>query len=159
MVHQRNYCVGPEGASPGVSASAREAIAAWPAAVAASRDRFLSASEFGLDMSDAKDAEFKTNRLLSPARSRTQWLRSVPGRGSIVCQMNKRAIRQADEQQTVTLPYPSMTLISMFLAPVCTTSRSDLTVSLMLSSRVRSSLWFFSRNSRTVFEDRPMALA
>ena len=52
-----------------------------------------------------------------------------------------------------------MTLISMFFAPVCTTSSSDLTVSLTVSSRVMSSLWFFSRNSRTVLDERPIAFA
>lgn len=52
-----------------------------------------------------------------------------------------------------------MTLISMFLAPVCTTSSKLFTVSLMVSSRDMSSLWFFSRNSRTVFDDRPIAFA
>ena len=52
-----------------------------------------------------------------------------------------------------------MTLISIFFAPVCTTSSKLFTVSLMASSRERSSLWFFSRNSRTVFDDLPMALA
>ena len=60
---------------------------------------------------------------------------------------------------TLTLPCPSMTAISMFLAPVCTTSSRLLIASLMVSSFVRSSLWFFSRNSRTVFEDLPIAFA
>lgn len=52
-----------------------------------------------------------------------------------------------------------MTLISMFFAPVWTTSSRLFTVSLMASSRDRSSLWFFSKNSRTVLDDLPMALA
>ena len=47
----------------------------------------------------------------------------------------------------------------MFLAPVCTTSSKLFTVSLMLSSLERSSRWFFSKNSRTVFEERPIAFA
>lgn len=49
--------------------------------------------------------------------------------------------------------------ISIFFAPVCTTSKSDLTVNLIVSSRSSPSLWFRSRNSRTVLLDRPMAFA
>lgn len=52
-----------------------------------------------------------------------------------------------------------MTVISMFFAPVCTTSSRLFTASLIVSSRDISSLWFFSKNSRTVFEERPIALA
>jgi hypothetical protein len=52
-----------------------------------------------------------------------------------------------------------MTAISMFFAPVCTTSSSDFTVSLIVSSRSKSSLWLRSRNSRTVLLDRPIAFA
>lgn len=37
-------------------------------------------------------------------------------------------------------PYDSMTEISMFLAPVCTTSNKDLTVNLIVSSRESSSV-------------------
>lgn len=47
----------------------------------------------------------------------------------------------------------------MFLAPVWTTSSRLFIVSLIVSSRDMSSLWFFSRNSRTVFDDRPIAFA
>jgi hypothetical protein len=61
--------------------------------------------------------------------------------------------------RTFSLPKPSMTVISTFLAPVWTTSSSDLTVSLIVSSRVMSSRWFFSRNSRIVFDERPTAFA
>ena len=49
--------------------------------------------------------------------------------------------------------------ISMFFAPVWTTSRSDLTVNEMVASRSKSSLWFRSRNSRTVLLDLPIAFA
>ena len=49
--------------------------------------------------------------------------------------------------------------ISMFFAPVWTTSNNDLTASLTVSSRSISSLWFRSKNSRTVLLDLPIALA
>jgi hypothetical protein len=47
----------------------------------------------------------------------------------------------------------------MFLAPVCTTSSSDLTVSLIVSSRDMDAVWLRSRNSRTVLLERPIAFA
>lgn len=53
----------------------------------------------------------------------------------------------------------AMMAISIFLAPVCTTSNRDLTVSLIVSSRSMSSLWLRSRNSRTVLLDLPIAFA
>lgn len=49
--------------------------------------------------------------------------------------------------------------ISIFFAPVCTTSSNDLMVSLIVVSRSISSLWFRSKNSRTVLLDRPIAFA
>lgn len=64
-----------------------------------------------------------------------------------------------DVKPTVILLYPSSTLISIFFAPVWTTSSRLLIVSLIDSSFVMSSLWFFSKNSRTVLDERPMALA
>lgn len=47
----------------------------------------------------------------------------------------------------------------MFFAPVCTTSSRLLTASLMPSAVDWSSFQFFSRNSRTVLDERPIALA
>jgi len=44
-------------------------------------------------------------------------------------------------------------------APVCTTSSKLLTASFTVASLSSASLQFFSRNSRTVFELRPMATA
>jgi hypothetical protein len=61
---------------------------------------------------------------------------------------------------SISISFPgAITAISMFLAPVCTTSRRDLMASSMVSGRERSAEWLRSRNSRTVFEERPMALA
>lgn len=58
-----------------------------------------------------------------------------------------------------TLPCPSTTAKSMFLAPVCTTSSRDLMVSLTVASVLRSAVHVFSKNSRTVLDARPIALA
>lgn len=52
-----------------------------------------------------------------------------------------------------------MTVSSMFLAPVCTTSSKLLTVNLIVSAVEEPSSQFFSRNSRTVLDDRPIELA
>ncbi|KAI9220837.1 hypothetical protein BC828DRAFT_382493 [Blastocladiella britannica] len=58
-----------------------------------------------------------------------------------------------------TNPSVVMYAISMFLAPVCTTSSSARTASLMAPRWSRSAVYCFSRNSRTVLALRPMALA
>lgn len=68
-------------------------------------------------------------------------------------------LEERKTKRTLSFPNPSITVISTFLAPVWTTSSSDFTVSLIVSSRVMSSRWFFSRNSRIVFDDRPTAFA
>jgi hypothetical protein len=60
---------------------------------------------------------------------------------------------------TLTFPKPSITARSMFFAPVCTTSNRDLTASWIVSEFDSSGFQFFSRNSRTVFEDLPIAFA
>lgn len=52
-----------------------------------------------------------------------------------------------------------MTARSMFAAPVGTTSRRALTASWTVSSADRSGLYCFSRNSRTVLDERPIAFA
>lgn len=75
----------------------------------------------------------------------------------------KKRNRDDDERVrvrlTLTFPNPSITARSMFFAPVCTTSNSDLTASWIVSEFDSSGFQFFSRNSRTVFEDLPIAFA
>lgn len=47
----------------------------------------------------------------------------------------------------------------MFFAPVCTTSNKLLTANLIVSCWSMSACQFFSKNSRTVLDERPIALA
>ena len=75
------------------------------------------------------------------------------------CESGEKGEGRRPFGRTRTLPNPSMTARSMFLAPVWTTSRSDLTASWITSPRSMSAFQFFSRNSRTVLDDRPIALA
>jgi hypothetical protein len=71
-----------------------------------------------------------------------------------------REVREEeDHERTLTFPCPSMMAISIFFAPVCTTSSKLLTASLMVSSVDAFALQFFSRNSLTVLEERPIAFA
>jgi len=61
---------------------------------------------------------------------------------------------------SISINFPGAIMaISMFFAPVCTTSNNDLMVNLIVVSLSISSLWFRSRNSRTVLLDLPIAFA
>ena len=143
---------------PGWPCTLDDMVACAPV-VAASRLLFRSASVKRMNVSNRSGhTHGRLTLLLLPFNLRHNPLDFLQGEA---LPLGVRSTKEIERQEvlTVCLPNDSMTVISIFFAPVWTTSSNDLTVNLIVSARFMSSLWFFSKNSRTVLDDRPTAFA